>query len=266
MIEPLKDTHTEVDAPRLKLTYSGLRPDPNRLQPKEWPKATAVIRRKYVRGGIRSYCRGHLRFGMLNGSVGYLRVDAFGAYARGVYTDQLQVLQSALDALFRDAEPLRGLVIDVRNNEGGDDPLGVEIASRLTAGRYLAYTKVARNNRDGPLHFTAPQEIWVAPSTRPGFRGNVILLTGPDTNSAGETFTMALMGREPPIARIGLNTQGVFSDVLGRTLPNGWSFGLPNEVYRTKEGKSFDGTGVPPDLRANFFAERLGGGPGRGPR
>jgi C-terminal processing protease CtpA/Prc len=65
---------------------------------------------------------------------------------------------------------------------------------------------------------------------------------------------MALMGREPPVARIGLNTQGVFSDVLGRKLPNGWSFGLPNEIYRTKGGKSFDGTGVPPDVRVPFFS------------
>jgi len=112
-------------------------------------------------------------------------------------------------------------VIDVRRNSGGADPLGVEIASRLTGNRYLAYSKVTRNNPDGPLRFTARQETWVPASTRPGFRGKVVLLTGPDTISAGETFAMALMGREPHVTRIGLNTQGVFSDVLGRTLPNG---------------------------------------------
>jgi len=44
---------------------------------------------------------------------------------------------------------------------------------------------------------------------------------------------MALMGRAPHVTQIGLNTQGVFSDVLGRRLPNGWRFGLPNEVYLT---------------------------------
>jgi C-terminal processing protease CtpA/Prc len=62
------------------------------------------------------------------------------------------------------------------------------------------------------------------------------------------------MGREPHVTRIGLNTQGVFSDVLGRTLPNGWSFGLPNEVYLIKDGKAFDGPGVPPDVRVPFFS------------
>jgi len=120
---------------------------------------------------------------------------------------------------------------------------------------------VTRNNRDGPLHFTPPQQTWVAANTRPGFRGRVVLLTGPDTISAGETFAMALMGREPHVTRIGLNTQGVFSDVLERTLPNGWTFGLPNEVYLTKDGAAFDGPGVPPDVRVPFFSrEDLEGG------
>ena len=149
---------------------------------------------------------------------------------------------------------MNGLVIDVRLNHGGDDPLGIEIASRLTNSRYLAYSKVTRNNLDGVLHFTDPQESWVVPSAHAGFHGDVVLLTGPDTVSAGETFTMALLGRKPHVTRVGLNTQGVFSDDLSRRLPNGWRFRLPNEVYLTSDGKAFDATGVPPDLRLSFFS------------
>jgi C-terminal processing protease CtpA/Prc len=37
-------------------------------------------------------------------------------------------------------------------------------------------------------------------------------------------------------------------------LPNGWIFGLPNEVYRTPEGKTFDGPGIPPDMPVPVFA------------
>ena len=85
-------------------------------------------------------------------------------------------------------------------------------------------------------------------SSRPGFRGPVVLLTSSDSVSAAETFTMAVFGRQPHVIRVGANTQGVFSEVLDRTLPNGWSFGLPIEIYRTKDGKAFDGLGVPPDI------------------
>ena len=85
--------------------------------------------------------------------------------------------------------------------------------------------------------------------TRPGFQGPVVEFIGPLTISAGETFTQALMGRTPHITRIGENTQGVFSDVLGRRLPNGWSFALPNEVYRTPEGTAFDEPAFRPTSR-----------------
>ena len=53
----------------------------------------------------------------------------------------------------------------------------------------------------------------------------------------------------------------MFSDVLVRRLPNGWRFGLPNEIYLTKDGKAFDGAGVPPDVAVPIFpAEDLSSG------
>jgi C-terminal processing protease CtpA/Prc len=194
---------------------------------------------------------------MLEHRIAYLRVTAFYGYTDSDdYEPAVRALHAALDEVFRSANQWNGMVIDVRFNQGGDDPLGIEIASRLTQRKYLAYSKVARNNLEGALHFTDPQESWVLPSTRSGFFGNVVLLIGPDTVSAGETFTMALLGRESHITRIGLNTQGVFSDVLVRRLPNGWRFHLPNEVYFTTDHRAFDATGVPPDVALPFFSKQ----------
>ncbi len=76
------------------------------------------------------------------------------------------------------------------------------------------------------------------------------------TMSAAETFSEALIGRVPHVIRIGENTQGVFCDILDRHLPNGWTFGLPNAVYRTANGKSFDVAGIPPDIDVHVFTER----------
>ena len=89
-------------------------------------------------------------------------------------------------------------------------------------------------------------------SKRPGFRGPVVHLIGLRSVSAAETFTQALMNREPKVVRVGENTQGVFSDVLGRRLPNGWRFGLPNERFVTN-GKAYDGPGIPPDVMVPVF-------------
>ncbi len=257
MIEPLQDTHTSIEATDMKQEFEGWRQDSSHLSDADWTKAASIIEGKYVQGTLRPCCKDHLQFGLLRNSIGYLRVTTFYDYADGTYADELQCLQRSLSAIFESAGNLNGLVVDVRLNHGGDDPLGVEIASRLTSKKYLAYTKAARNNvsLDAPLHFTEQQPVWVLPATAPGFKGKVALLIGPDTVSAGETFTMALMGREPHVTRIGLATQGVFSDVLRRSLPNGWFFGLPNEVYYTADGLAFDAVGVPPDLRVPFFSQ-----------
>ena len=80
----------------------------------------------------------------------------------------------------------------------------------------------------------------------------MVHLIGLRSVSAAETFTQALLHREPKVIRVGENTQGVFSDVLGRRLPNGWRFGLPNERFLT-DGKNYDGAGIPPDVTVAVF-------------
>ena len=127
---------------------------------------------------------------------------------------------------------------------------------KLTTTEYLAYSKEARIDPVDRNKWTPGQPSRVRPGSRPGFKGPVMELLGPLTISAGETTTQALMGRIPKVLRIGENTQGVFSDVLGRKLPNGWTFGLPNEVFRAADGRTFDGPGIPPDIAVPVFADR----------
>jgi C-terminal processing protease CtpA/Prc len=147
------------------------------------------------------------------------------------------------------------LVIDMRLSFGGSDELGLAIANRLATREYLAYTVQARSDPTNRDQWTLGQPIVIQPSARPRFRGPVVELIGPITMSAAETFSEALMGRTPHVTRIGENTQGVFCDVLDRHLPNGWTFGLPNAVYRTAEGRAFDVSGIPPDFEAPVFAD-----------
>jgi C-terminal processing protease CtpA/Prc len=154
-----------------------------------------------------------------------------------------------------DARGVKGLIIDLRINRGGADPYGIQVAGRLTDEPYVAFVKRARNDAQDPESWTVPQPSTVRVSAGPRFLGMVVELIGPDTVSGGETFTMALMGRKPHVVRIGENTQGVYSDVLERSLPNGWRFGLPNEVYLTEQGTHFEASGVPPDTRVPVFPE-----------
>jgi C-terminal processing protease CtpA/Prc len=219
------------------------------------PALLAVTDSAYLKTPLRKWCNDQVQYGHLDDATGYLRILSFSGYTRdGGFAAGLQALEAALDAIFSDPA-LRALVIDVRINFGGADPYGLATASRLANGEYLAYTKEARADPVDRDKWTPGDPSRVRQSSRPGFRGPVAELIGPLTISAGETFTQALMGRTPHITRVGENTQGVFSDVLVRRLPNGWRFALPNEVFRTPEGTAFDGVGIAPDIPIPVFSD-----------
>jgi len=254
MVEPLHDAHIGIFSKSLDKKFHGHRPSADWMQKEHSGRITDIIRTTYVHGDLHSFCNGQLEYALLENSVGYLRIHSFDNYVRDAeFSEQLNALETALDDIFKNSANLTGLVIDVRINSGGSDVFGISIASRLATHPYLAYNKVVRNDTKDTGQRTEPQPSIVKVSTRPGFRGPVVLLTSADSVSAAETFTMALLDREPRATRVGTNTQGVFSDTLHRKLPNGWEFWLPNEIYLTKEGKAFDGAGVPPDIDIPVF-------------
>ena len=255
MIDPLHDRHTALFATTVHEEFHGYRPSADPFKSRSAATISKIIETKYVRGGLRDFCNKQLQFGMLDNSIGYLRIHSFESYSDILTFDkQLSTLESALDTIFQNSVKWRALVIDVRINTGGSDVFGISIASRLATHEYLAYSKVASNDPNDPTHRTPAQLVLVRPARRPGFRGRVVLLTSSDSISAAETFTMALLDRQPHVTRLGQSTQGVFSDVLIRKLPNGWRFGLPNEIYLTKAGRAFDGTGVPPEIEVPVFS------------
>lgn len=262
MIEPLHDAHTSIRAPAIHQEFGGSKVVAHPLDLKGRDAALAIIDKNYVRDRLEVGCNGHVKFGELDGKTGYLRIDSFGGYAAPLakpgFDAFLEALETTLDAAMKLFAGKESLVIDVRVNGGGSDVLGVAVANRLTEKDYVAFTKRARNDPDhlpdGDHGWTAPQTTHVVPTTRPRFLGRVFLLTGPNSFSAAETFTMALMGRTPHVVRVGESTQGVYSDVLGRTLPNGWEFGLPNEVFLDAENHHYEQRGVPPDHEVPVFA------------
>ncbi|MCU0648291.1 MAG: S41 family peptidase [Gemmatimonadaceae bacterium] len=254
MIAPFTDAHTFIHATTLDIGYGGGRPLPSGYARNADSLIRHVIATRYLTQGLRPMLNGQMEIGRLAADIPYVRLTSFAEYARDPrFAVQLDSLETALDTLLVDADRWRGLVIDVRQNGGGSDVFGTVIAGRLADRDYVAYDKVIRNDTTVESARTAPQRAMVVRSPRRRFTGPVVLLTGIESVSAAETFAMALMGRQPAVTRIGEHTQGVFSDVLTRRLPNGWMFGLPNEIYLTTTGVAYDGPGVPPDITVPVF-------------
>jgi hypothetical protein len=255
MIAPMEDAHSFLSGPDgSNLKFRGFQRRPGALDPHLFGRAEKIAD-GYLTGTPRRFWNGRITYGMLRGDVGYMRIGTFSQLPRdGSFERGLAALDDALDAVFADAGRWRALVIDMRINGGGLDRYGHAVAARLTASAYVAYTVQAREGAGDSTAWTPGDDAVVSPSPRHGFRGPVFELTGPNTISAAETFTQALLGRTPPVVRIGQNTQGVFSLVLERSLPNGWGFGVPNQRFLTG-GKSYDGAGIPPTVTVPLFGE-----------
>ncbi|HEV2376671.1 MAG TPA: S41 family peptidase [Streptosporangiaceae bacterium] len=255
MVRPLHNAHTDVISADHKQAFEGLRRHTRPWSAAFCARAQQVTDQR-LGGRLHTWGHGNIAYATLPGHLGYLRLSAFMAYAGegSSYQADQAVLGRALNTVFTATRvrSLRGLIIDVRCNPGGDDALGLQVASRLTVRPYLAYSKQARDPA-GRGGFTALQPIMVRPAHAPLFTGPIAMLTSDLTNSAGETFTQAMIGRTPAPVRIGMATQGVFSDVLNRVLPDGILFGLPNEEFVTPAGTTFDNRGIPPDIELPTF-------------
>lgn len=256
MVIPLGDTHVGLKGGGQK-PFEGLRPGTRNLDSED--TSAAVDNHLRARGATRllSFAQGAITYTDLPDGRGYLRFNSFEDYVKA--DDSFQASRAemtrALNAVFTPARvaAMRSLIIDLRNNEGGDDPLTLDLAGRLTDRPYLAYTKAPRDDPNDPNRFGRTQQVNVVPADGPRFTGPVQLLTSDMTVSAGETFVLAMMSRIPAPTRIGTTTQGVFSDTLDRKLPNGWTFNLGNEQYLGPDGKSFEGTGIPATIETPVF-------------
>ncbi|MGW2226354.1 S41 family peptidase [Streptomyces formicae] len=251
MVKPLHDAHVAV----VDGDHRFYRVRPGTTVPSE--KLDTKVKNHIVRRDLggkkpREFASGRIGYADLPGGQGYLRISGFAGYDTKdpSYAAQLAELDKALDTVLTPARTasLKGLIIDLRVNGGGSDALGLHIAGRLTDTPYLAYSKRTR--------YTRPQPVPVRPAKGvPRYTGPVAVLTGGSTVSAGETFTQALIDRPGRTVRIGEPTQGVFSDVMERKLPNGMAVGLPNEEFLTRSGRTFDGAGIPPHLRTPVFTK-----------
>ena len=57
----------------------------------------------------------------------------------------------------------------------------------------------------------------------------------------------------PNVTHYGEPTFGALSDILGKTLPNGWGLSLSNEHYVDVAGEAWEGRGIAPEVPIVLF-------------
>jgi carboxyl-terminal processing protease len=188
--------------------------------------------------------------GRLSPELGYIHVPHFDA-SGGAY-------RRALDDALEHLEGIAGLVVDVRDNPGGYDTNAQYVAGRFARER-RPYMSVRKRSGPGREDF-APPIVWhVAPTGDRQFTGPIALLTSHATQSAGETFGLAMRERDDLVA-LGTTTAGAFSDAILREAGNGWAYTISVGDYRAADGRSYEGIGLAPDVEVESTVDDLDAG------
>lgn len=164
------------------------------------------------------------------------------------------------DRLLNDIGHHDAIIIDLRNNTGGDDNVGADIAARFSDREELVYTVQERN---GPEHtdFAGKTEYFLRKDGPVQFTRPVVVLTDKVTVSAAEVMLIYLKAL-PHVTQIGTATSGDFSDTgMRRFLPNGWQYQYSIMKFLLPDGvTSLDGTGHVPDVEIRNSAEDISAG------
>jgi carboxyl-terminal processing protease len=199
--------------------------------------ADSVVARRFAEPQQTAFDREWL-YAWMSDSIGYLRIDGFRDWKRTTAT---------IDSVLTHFRNARGMVIDLRKHFGGDDHAANEVIGRFATSRQLYLT---RRTRSGDRHdqFIEPQSYFAEPRGSWQFTRPVMILTSRRTVSAGENFLLG-MRELPQVTVIGDVTSGAYADVGHFTLANGWQVNFPYNRMLDRNGFSWEGLGLAPDIR-----------------
>lgn len=150
---------------------------------------------------------------------------------------------------------IKGLILDVRYNAGGNSANGWKIVSHLIDKPIPAVRWKTRSYRPADEAWGRP-ESWleadfgrIEPAKEKTYAGPVAVLIGPQTFSAAEDFLVPLdfSGRA---VLIGERTAGSTGQPLHVPLPGGGAFWVCAVRTMYPDGKEFVGLGIPPHVEA----------------
>jgi len=241
LLAELSDVHVWIEAPSGRIPTA---PAAEARGIANWNEA--IIRRSL--DPIVIVARGFLVGRIRGGGPGYVRITTLS-----LSPSEERDLEISIDRL---AEA-PSLVIDVRSNPGGSEPLARRIAERFV-GEERVYAKHRFRDPARPLDpaaFGPEGERSIGPRARAARDGRPIaLLQGPRCLSSAEGFVLMLRGL-PGVTTVGLPTGGAsgnpapFELLPGvRVMTSRWRDLLPG-------GTPFEGKGIEPSVRVDEPAE-----------
>ena len=197
-----------------------------------------------------------LGYGTLKNNIGYIQINQMLGYSAAfadilesgefVFDKEVEAIHPILDKVLTELDATNGIIIDVRVNTGGSDPVALAIAERFTEERTKAFEK--QRNVIGT--WRELEATYLDPHDGVTYFNPVVLVTGPETGSGAEIFTLAMRAL-PQVTHIGEPTAGDLSDryevLMPEALADAWQATYANERYISHDGIAFEAIGVQPE-------------------
>jgi carboxyl-terminal processing protease len=188
-------------------------------KPKDFEVTRAIIPIKSVRAKT------------LEPGYGYVRLSQFQSTTA---TD----LADALAKLEKENQPMRGLILDLRNNPGGLLDQAVKVSDEFLDEGLIVYTggRVKSQDMRFMAHKNSEPHSYL-----------IVVLVNEGTASAAEIVAGALQDHKRAVI-LGVKTFGKGSVQTVMPLRNGAALRLTTALYYTPNGRSIQAKGIEPDI------------------
>ena len=233
MLATLRDGHVNLYTPLGNYSYTGWWDQYPRNYDSE------LLRIQY---GIVKRTNNPIQYRLLDEQIGYVHISSFRDFSGGNWGRDIEIA-------LREMGNIQGLIVDVRNNGGGNDRNAKDIAGRFTNERRL-YRHVQWRSGPNRTDFTPFLAVHFEPKGNITFTRPIVLLTSRRVFSAAESFVL-MMRTLPHVTVVGDTTGGGSGNPVRRELPNGWTYRVPRWLEFTPNFESFEGVGLAPDVRVS---------------
>jgi len=204
-----------------------------------------VVKQFYLAPGFESGEEESYVQGLIGNDVAYVWFDYVG--------DNWAALKEVLEK----HPDKKGLIVDLRHNQGGDFTYAFANMGRLTNEKRLIFTSKTKNG-PGPNDFT-DWHSWHLEPQGTFWDKKIVVLTDRYTISAGERAVMAFRAL-PQVTIVGDTTNGATSTMIGRELANGWNYSIATQKVKLFDNQSYEGIGIAPDIRVINSLNELANG------
>lgn len=178
--------------------------------------------------------------------IAYLKINSFGS----------NDFKEKIDSLYPTILQSPGLIIDLRENGGGDSRNAEYLLSHLTNKPYLNSKWQVRQYT--PTFLFKDKITWVSGgaeeiqpiANKQIYKGAVVVLIGPRTFSAAEDFLVTFDNAQRG-TKIGLPTAGSTGQQIYFDLPGGGFARVCAKKDTYPDGKTFVGKGIIPDVKVS---------------